>query len=170
MGQFGSGTMAGPPSGVTLTYAGFWLRFVASFIDGILINVALGLASLVLGLKLMDYNYDPASGNLGASTASSGAGAISFLIAAAFSIGFWLWRGATPGKMLFKMQVVRADTGLPITPGQAIGRYLGYFVSALVFLLGFIWAGFDARKQAWHDKLAGTVAVRRRDPEAVAFR
>jgi uncharacterized RDD family membrane protein YckC len=32
----------------------------------------------------------------------------------------------------------------------------------IAFFLGFIWIGLDARKQGWHDKLAGTVVVRPR--------
>jgi uncharacterized RDD family membrane protein YckC len=46
--------------------------------------------------------------------------------------------------------------------GQLIGRYLSYYLSSIVLLLGFIWVGFDPRKQGWHDKLAGTLVVRSR--------
>ena len=41
-------------------------------------------------------------------------------------------------------------------------RYLGYYVSAIPFGLGLLWVAFDPRKQGWHDKMAGTVVVRRR--------
>ena len=44
---------------------------------------------------------------------------------------------------------------------QLIGRYLGYYVSILPLGFGFLWIAFDKRKQAWHDKLAGTVVVRK---------
>jgi uncharacterized RDD family membrane protein YckC len=40
-------------------------------------------------------------------------------------------------------------------------RYLGTLVSIYVLYIGLIWAAFDARKQGWHDKIAGTVAIRR---------
>lgn len=136
MSQFGSGPMASPPPGATLRYAGFWIRFLASVVDAILLNMGLGLISLVFGFKLVDYDFNADTGSFDAATGTSGASALSFLIAAGFSIGFWLWRAATPGKMLFSMQVVRADTGMPISAGQAIGRYLGYFVSGLVLMLG----------------------------------
>lgn len=36
---------------------------------------------------------------------------------------------------------------------------LGTLATFLVFV-GYFWAAFDLRKQAWHDKLAGTVVVR----------
>ena len=51
-----------------------------------------------------------------------------------------------------------------IRPGQLIGRYLGYYVSILPMMLGIIGVGFDARKQGWHDKLAGTVVIRGQQP------
>ncbi|HET6701496.1 MAG TPA: RDD family protein [Gemmatimonadaceae bacterium] len=30
----------------------------------------------------------------------------------------------------------------------------------VVFLIGVIWAAFDAHKQGWHDKIAGTDVVK----------
>ena len=37
---------------------------------------------------------------------------------------------------------------------------MGLLISIAIFFLGVIWAGFDRRKQGWHDKMAGTVVVR----------
>jgi uncharacterized RDD family membrane protein YckC len=75
---------------------------------------------------------------------------------------FWVYRQATPGKMAIGAKIVDAKTlGKPST-GQLIGRYLSYYLSTIVFLLGFIWVAFDARKQGWHDKLAGTLVIRSR--------
>ncbi len=39
-------------------------------------------------------------------------------------------------------------------------KYLGYYLSAIPLLLGFVWVAFDKRKQGFHDKLAGTFVVR----------
>jgi uncharacterized RDD family membrane protein YckC len=64
--------------------------------------------------------------------------------------------------MVFKARIVDAESGGPLTTGQSIGRYLGYYVSLLGLGLGFVWVAFDARKQGWHDKLAGTVVIRPR--------
>jgi uncharacterized RDD family membrane protein YckC len=71
--------------------------------------------------------------------------------------------------MALRLRVVDARTGQAITTGKAIGRYLGYYVSALPLLLGFIWVGIDKRKQGFHDKLAGTVVIRDVAKEAVKF-
>lgn len=74
-------------------------------------------------------------------------------------IAFWIWRSATPGKMLTRMRIVDATTGGPLTPKQSFIRYVSYFASALPLGLGFTWVIFDPRKQGWHDKLANTVVV-----------
>jgi uncharacterized RDD family membrane protein YckC len=59
------------------------------------------------------------------------------------------------------LHVVGAATGRNIGIGRAIGRYVGYLVSAAVLLIGLIWAAFDPRKQGWHDKMASTFVVRK---------
>lgn len=66
--------------------------------------------------------------------------------------------GRTPGKMLLGLQVVCAD-GSPVSFGVAFLRSVGYLISSFVFCLGYIWIGFDKRKQGWHDKIAGTVVI-----------
>jgi uncharacterized RDD family membrane protein YckC len=33
-------------------------------------------------------------------------------------------------------------------------------ISVIVLLIGVIWAAFDANKQGWHDKIAGTYVVK----------
>ena len=77
-------------------------------------------------------------------------------------IVFWIYRQATPGKMAIGARIVDAKTlGKPST-GQLIGRYLAYYVSIIPLMLGIIWVGIDARKQGFHDKLAGTLVIRSR--------
>ena len=48
-----------------------------------------------------------------------------------------------------------------VTVGKGVLRYLGYFVSTFVFMLGFIWVALDSRKRGWHDYIAGTVVVKK---------
>ncbi len=133
-------------------YAGFWLRVAASIIDTILLSIVI---------------FPPLTAIYGAAYWSSTEliqGPADFLIswvAPAFAIVlFWMYKQATPGKMLTSIKIVDAKTGgKPSTP-QLVGRYLAYYVAMLPLCLGFIWVGFDARKQGWHDKLAGTLVVR----------
>ena len=72
----------------------------------------------------------------------------------------WSRFGTTPGKLLLELRVVDARTGAHPGVVQALIRYIGYLVSALPLGLGFLWAIFDRRHQALHDKLAGTRVVR----------
>jgi uncharacterized RDD family membrane protein YckC len=62
--------------------------------------------------------------------------------------------------VMFFVKMVDADTGNTLSKGQAIGRYLAYYLALIPFGLGFLWVAFDKRKQGWHDKLAGTVVIR----------
>ena len=76
-----------------------------------------------------------------------------------YTVGFWAWRGQTPGKIALGVRVIRVD-GRPIGIGRAIVRYIGYMVSTLVFLIGYLMVGFDRRKQGLHDQIARTYVVR----------
>ncbi len=70
--------------------------------------------------------------------------------------------GATIGKRVFGLKVVRADGTLPGFWRSLLRYTIGYWVSSLFFSLGFIWIAFDPNKQGWHDKIAGTYVVRAR--------
>jgi uncharacterized RDD family membrane protein YckC len=149
----------------TLEYAGFWVRVGASLIDTVLLMcVTLPILVAIYGWAYFD-----------ASKTGINAGLADFLLSwvapAVAVIAFWLYRQATPGKMALSMKVVDAKTGNTLTIGQAMGRYLGYFVSTIPLGIGLIWVAFDPKKQGWHDKLAGTVVVRvkRHGPEPVSF-
>ena len=139
-------------------YAGFWARVGAALIDTILV------ACLTIPLLRMVYGgayWESERLLLGPADFI-----ISWLLPAIAVIAFWVARGATPGKMAISAQVVDARTGNKPTTGQSIGRYLGYYVSTIPLGLGLLWVGIDPKKQGWHDKLAGTVVVRRKGGSA----
>ena len=52
-----------------------------------------------------------------------------------YSVLFWLFAAATPGKMLMRLKVLDEETGNKLTLGQSILRYIGYIPATLVFLL-----------------------------------
>jgi uncharacterized RDD family membrane protein YckC len=60
----------------------------------------------------------------------------------------------------FDMRVVMASDGSKPDWVRMLLRYVGLLISIAVLFIGVIWAGFDRRKQGWHDKIAGTVVVR----------
>jgi uncharacterized RDD family membrane protein YckC len=73
----------------------------------------------------------------------------------------WWKKGQTVGMMILNLKIVRAVDGGPIGGQAAFIRFIAYAVEVIVTvgLLGFIWAAFDPRKQALHDKAAGTVVI-----------
>ena len=147
-----------------LVYAGFWRRVWANVIDAVLVGL------IVYPIMFAAY---------GKSYLESSAlvhGPLDFLFSWVLpgiaTVLFWMYRQATPGKMAIGARIVDAKTGAKPSTGQFVGRYLAYYLSMAPFLLGFLWVGFDRRKQGWHDRLAGTVVVRRtkpRPPETVHF-
>ncbi len=134
-------------------YVGFWARLGASLIDTILMALILfPLLTAIYGTGYWE-SPEPVQGPVDF--------LLSWILPAVAVIAFWVARQATPGKMLIKARIVDAETGEPIGTGKAIARYFAYLVSTLPFCLGYLWVAFDKRKQGWHDKLAGTVVVRR---------
>lgn len=133
-------------------YVGFWPRFGAFFIDGLL------LVAITWPLSYLIYGWEFLTSDrflIGFADFI-----LSFLVPAIAVILFWVHKLATPGKMLIKAKIIDAKTGGPPTIGQFIGRYLAYNISLLPIGLGYLWVAWDSRKQGWHDKLAGTVVVR----------
>jgi uncharacterized RDD family membrane protein YckC len=147
-----------------LEYVGFWPRVGASLIDTLLIAL--------ICWPLMTYVYGSAYWNSTAFIKGPADLLISWVLPAVAIVLFWVSRQATPGKMALGARIVDAQTGEAPGTGQLIARYLGYYVSTIPLLLGFVWVAFDPRKQGWHDKMAGTVVVRarKRGPEPVRFR
>jgi len=130
------------PSNQSMHYAGFWIRLLAYIIDAII----LGVIGYIIGMLF---------GN-----SESLMNIIAFVVGLAYMIGFWVSHAATPGKMALGLKIVTED-GSPLTVGKAIIRYIGYIVSSIALLLGFIWIGIDKKKQGWHDKMAHTYVIRK---------
>ena len=149
--------------GDSYNYAGFWIRTGAWIIDSILILlITMPLIYAIYGGSYFYYE-------------EMILGVPDFLISYVFpfvaTILFWIYKSATPGKMVVKLKVVDAKTGNPPSVQQSIIRYIGYFISTLPLFLGFIWVAWDRKKQGWHDKMAGTVVIRPQNKgvEAVNF-
>ena len=123
------------PAAAALAYAraGFWIRMGALFIDVVLIGVIL---HFIVGPER-----------------------IHLLLLASYGAVMWKLKGTTVGGVVFNLQVVRLD-GRELDWATAIVRALSCFLSLFVLGLGFIWIAFDEHRQAWHDKIAGTVVVR----------
>ncbi len=132
-------------------YAGFWIRLAASLIDTVIFVIVLALPlAIMFGTDFSEAD---------ASNSGFFVMLLQYVAPIVITVLFWVKYLGTPGKMLLKLQVVDADTGQALSTPQAIGRYLGYYISMIPLMLGFIWVAFDPKKQGFHDKLAGTVVV-----------
>ena len=84
---------------------------------------------------------------------------IELLALAGYGAAMWKLKGSTIGGIICGLRVVRLD-GRPIDWPTAIARALSCFLSLAVVGLGFLWIAIDHDRQAWHDKIAGTLVVR----------
>ena len=132
-------------------YVGFWPRVGAAFIDSLLAGAILVPISRIFLDDGAVWDWDNPANIM-----------VNGVLPAVAVIAFWIARQATPGKMMIGAKIVDEKTGGKPSNGQMIGRYFAYYVSTIPLLLGLIWVGIDARKQGWHDKLAGTLVVRSR--------
>lgn len=160
VGPYQGGFSAQPAYAAQVTYGGFWIRFVAAFVDGIIVAVAIFVIFIAIGIIAAVAAM--ATGRT-VDTTAPGTEALSDLISLVISVGYFVYywgMGQTRAMRWFHLQVVDANTLEPIGFGRALVRYLGYVLSALACYIGLIWAAFDARKQGWHDKIAHTVVIR----------
>jgi uncharacterized RDD family membrane protein YckC len=89
------------------------------------------------------------------------AGAVLFFVVAPAVATVFCWHryGATPGKITFSARIVDARSGARPSLARLAIRCAAYLASALPFFLGFAWIAIDRRKQALHDKIAGTRVI-----------
>jgi uncharacterized RDD family membrane protein YckC len=137
-------TTAAMPVAATTEKAGWWTRFFAIFID----SIGLGIVNAALTSILY----------AGDTTASSG---LQTLLGVVYFVYFWssYGKGQTIGSRALNIRVVKTD-GSYLDLVGAFLRYIGFVISCAVLLIGVIWAAFDANKQGWHDKIAGTYVVK----------
>ena len=149
----------------TTAYAGFWLRFVAWLIDIILLDIVLGffVFAPILGSSLT--SIEP--GNIWDIVRILGPKVREVQLITI--VAMWLYYAlmessawqATLGKKALGLEVSDLNGRRP-TFGRATGRFFGKFVSFPVALgVGYLMAGFTARKQALHDMLAGCLVIRK---------
>ena len=125
-----------------------WRRLVASFVDGlILVPVTL----LLMALAQVDWTNPTPTQNL----------LFNWIPSWAYYVAFTALYGATPGKMLLGIRVVKTD-GRPVDWLTAFMReVVGKTLSALLLGLVYLWAFFHPKRQAWHDLIADTLVVHR---------
>jgi uncharacterized RDD family membrane protein YckC len=120
--------------------AGFWARFGASFLDGIIVSIPYFIVTMAVNVAV---GY-----------------AVYLLVAIAYFTYFEGGAsGQTIGKRALGIRVIDFAGGGPIGNSRAFIRYIGRIVSSIPLLLGYFWMLWDGEKQTWHDKMAGAVVV-----------
>lgn len=128
-----------------MVYSGFWRRFVASFLDGLIMLIPawfLGMLLPYVGGIILGLIYKPVF------EASALKG--------------------TPGKAMMGM-VVLSETGERLTLKQAYIRYFCSILSGLVLCIGYLMNLFTAKRQTLHDMIAESVVVNQEPPDLNYF-
>ena len=127
-------------SGPSGPRSGFWRRFAAAFIDGIILSIVYFIISALIS-----------------DNAATGLNLV-------ISAGYYTYleggaSGQTLGKKALGIRVIDLSGGGPIGYGRGFIRWIGRIVSAIPLGLGYFWMLWDKEKQTWHDKFAGSVVV-----------
>ena len=144
--------------GGMVNLAGFWIRFLASLIDDLILGVPITL----LGLMIDDGDFFVSYG-VGYSPGSTWLINIVSTVVGVIYYGMLEGgpTGQTLGKRICSLRVIDAETYQPgIGIGRGVGRYFAHILSGLPLGLGYLWMLWDPRKQTWHDKLARTLVVK----------
>lgn len=149
-------------------YAGFWIRVLGYLVDIIILGVVAGVLQVtVIGSMIRippriqpgappdPAVFAPLLGMLGLVYL------IQIAIAACYEGFFVAKLGATPGKLVIGVKVVRPD-GSAVSLGRAFGRYFAKILSSMILFIGFIMIGFDSQKRGLHDMICDTRVVKSR--------
>ena len=138
-----------------LNYAGFWIRFAATFMDGIVLLPIILLGYFVFLPKI--FTAQPGTQSIGMQASFN---LVLLVVQAGYKIFFPGRYGATPGQMIAGLKIVRPD-GSPIGYGVAAARFLAEFLSQLILYIGYIMIAFDDQKRALHDRICNTRVIRK---------
>ena len=146
-----------PPATAALRYAGFWRRFAASLVDGIVLffpNAILRvLAGLPLPLSLHPLHDDQAGRSLAVTGIVT---LIYWWYCARFESSRWQ---GTLGQQLLGLRITDVQ-GRRISFARATGRYFAQWLSMLLCGLGYLFNLWTSRRQTLHDMVAGCLCMR----------
>lgn len=135
-------------------YGGPFRRFIAFFLDSLLIGIIGTAIDLYLGLP----------GGISQEALAAQSGFPSFL---KLFIHFLYWPlfessvlQATPGKFILKLRVTGMDQQR-ISFARALVRTLSKILSLLPLGFGFLMIGITVQNQCLHDKIAKTLVMKR---------
>ena len=144
-------------------YGGFWIRFLAYLLDGVILNVLFVPIFIIFLLP----TFLKAINQVNAEEPPTELfGAILLMIPVLYTV-LWLydalttsssWQG-TVGKKVLRLKVTD-EAGNRISFARATGRFFGKLLSGMIMNVGFFMIAFTDRKQGLHDMIAGTLVTR----------
>lgn len=133
-------------------YAGFWKRFVAIFVDSLVLG-GVGMAfGFLAGLIAVPLGVSQDALAITVQLLGAVIGVLYFVLSESSE------SQATPGKKMMGIKVTDLQ-GRRISAAHALGRYFAKILCYLTIYVGFIIAGFTSKKQGLHDIVAGTLVV-----------
>ncbi len=138
-----------------MEYAGFWIRFGAIIIDGIIMQIVNVIISIPLEF-------------IGATSFERPAvigGTLVFMVLLQLAIPAFYdtWfvgkYAATPGKMACRIKVVTADAG-QVSYLRALARHFAKWISGFILGIGYFMAAFDDQKRSLHDRICDTRVIK----------
>ena len=151
-----------PATGQATEYAGFGWRFLAVFLDWILVAVVGNMLGLMLGVFI-------GIGGVAAGVDEDAVSAIAMLLGIVLGVFIaWIYEAfmvssskqATLGKMAVGI-VVTDMQGRRISFLRATGRHFGKYISWFILTAGFLMQPFTEKRQALHDMMTGCLVLRK---------
>jgi uncharacterized RDD family membrane protein YckC len=131
--------------------AGFWIRALANFIDGIFTGIIVAPLSILGGV----FQKNKMMGAYGITTVAT------YIILYCIIGYFYSKKGALPGKKLLDLQVIDAETGRFLSFNRGgVRDIVGKGISMITLGIGFLMAAFRTDKRTLHDLLVGSRVIR----------
>jgi uncharacterized RDD family membrane protein YckC len=148
-------------------YGGFWIRFGARFIDGLIFTVPILIVAAVLMPNLIRAGgQTPSALNPMFAFGFLTLFVVGFLVGGCYEILMLKYRSATLGKMACGLKVVRSD-GRGLSWGVCFGRFFMWnvvtsgipYLNSVLMLVSAIMLGVDDEKRTLHDRVCDTRVI-----------
>lgn len=149
-------------------YGGFWTRFGARMIDGLvfIVPILIFFAMLIPNLTRARGQAPIAPNQMFAGLGFLTLFVVFFLAGGCYEILMLKYRSGTLGKMACGLKVIRSD-GRSLSWGVCFGRFFMWnvvtsgipYINSVLMLVSSIMLGVDDEKRALHDRVCGTRVV-----------
>jgi uncharacterized RDD family membrane protein YckC len=139
--------------------AGFWIRFLATLIDGILTSILAWIIATLIGDQTYFRSFDIFSSEYGMTSTSDSIANLIYTIIFIIIFTASRYKGS-PGKLVCRIEVLNTDM-TQISFWKSVGRVFAYLLSTITLFIGFMMAGWNREKKALHDMVCNTRVVYR---------